>query len=486
MKIMTYSQIKSAENAAVKSGDETYVSLMEKAGNSAANEILKRYNINNKRINIICGSGNNGGDGLVIAAALKAAGGFVSLIMPFGMPSTSTAEHFHDNISGIDVLEDIDPTADIFIDALFGIGLNRPIEGKAAMIINDINNINAGKIAIDIPSGVYADGGCGDVVFCADLTITFIGLKISQVLPDTSSFCGEVTLCDLGLNPKEYAYTTIDKPILRYRDKNAHKGTFGTAFMICGSYGMCGAEILAAKSAIRSGVGIVKAVVCDKNYTAFAASVPEAVTIPVPTAENGAPIIYDKTLLSGLSSSDACLVGCGLGRSDETIKILKRILEISEIPTIIDADGINSLSQDINILSKTKAPLILTPHPAEMARLCDTTTADIEHNRIRYAKNFAMEYGCVLVLKGANTIVAAPDGKLFFNTTGNPGMATAGSGDVLAGIITAFLAMGYAPLQAAKYGVYLHGEAGDKAARNLGERYMSSTDIIEGLRESYI
>lgn len=484
MKIMTYSQIKSAENYAVHSCGETFATLMEKAGNSAADEIIKRYNVNGKTVNIVVGSGNNGGDGLVIAAALVSVGAEVIITAPFGIPGTETASHFSSITDSVTVKESVEETADIYIDALFGIGLNRPIVGAAEEIINELNRCKGVKIAVDIPSGIYADGGRADTVFRADLTITFIGLKISQVLPLTSSFCGETVLYDLGITPREYSYLSIEESSSLKRDKNAHKGTFGTAFLICGSYGMCGAQILSAKAALRSGAGIVKAVVCDKNYTAFTISVPEAVTIPVQTAENGAPVVYEKTLFSGLSSSSACLVGCGLGRTDEAAKLVRRTLEISEIPTVIDADGINGLLSDINILRRTKAPVILTPHPAEMARLCDTTTSDIERNRIRYAKSFATEYGCTLVLKGANTIVATNKGELFFNTTGNPGMATAGSGDVLAGIITAYLAAGQTPIEAAKRGVYMHGKAGDKARDILGEEYMSATDIIKGLKEN--
>ncbi|MBR3144669.1 MAG: NAD(P)H-hydrate dehydratase [Clostridia bacterium] len=483
MKVLTYKEIKSAEIASVNSQKDTFTGLMEKAGNAAAKEILNRYDVKAKKVNILIGGGNNGGDGLVIAEILNNAGAEVCVTAPFGLPDTETASAFQNCVSDLFVSDEIVYDADFYIDALFGIGLNRPLEKDISDLIDSVNNIDAVKIAIDIPSGLYADGGCNEVAFCADLTITFIGYKISMLLPDTSSFCGEIVLFDFGIIPRDYSYSIIEKKPLIKRDKNSHKGTFGTVFALCGSYGMCGASVLSAKAAVRSGAGIVKAVIPDKNYTAFTISVPEAVTIPVETAQNGAMIVYDKVLLSGLSSSKSCLIGPGIGTTDEAAKLLSRLLIISEIPTIIDADGINALAKDINILYKTKAPVIITPHPAEMARLCETTVSDIEQNRIRYAKFFAKEYNVIVVLKGANTIVSLPNGELFFNITGNPGMATAGSGDVLSGIIAAYLSMGYSPVDAVKMGVYNHGEAGDIAAKKCGENYMSATDIIKGLKD---
>ncbi len=482
MKILSFAQLKTAEQSAAENG-RSFPELMNTAGNAAARLIAQKYDILGKKINVVCGSGNNGGDGLVAAKALKNMGADVILTAPLGLPSTITASEFLYIAQTLPFSAAPIEDADITIDALFGIGLNRPLCDAAAKTVIQMNAARGIKAALDIPSGVYCDGGVSDIAFKADFTVTFIAHKVSEMLPYSSSYYGDTVLCDLGIIPEEYSFLTIEKPLSVKRDKNAHKGTFGTAFLICGSYGMCGAEILAAKSALKSGVGIVKAVVCDMNYSAFTASLPEAVTIPVETSSGGTPVVYDKTLLSGLSSSRACLIGCGLGKTDEAVKLVKRTLEISEIPTVIDADGINAAAKDINIIRRTKAPLIFTPHPAEMARLLSTTVDDIEHNRIRYAKTFAEEMNCVLVLKGANTIVAAPDGSVYFNTTGNPGMATAGSGDVLSGIITARLAMGYSPLKAALDGVYIHGAAGDAAAKACGQTYMTASDIITGLKE---
>ena len=251
--------------------------------------------------------------------------------------------------------------------------------------------------------------------------------------------------------------------------------------MFCGSYGMAGAAILAAKAALRSGAGILKAVLCDGIYAPFTASVPEAVCVPLKQTDKGTlppdGIDYEK-ILSGCS---AVLAGCGLGNNADTAEIVKALCENSEIPIVIDADGINALCGSIDIIKKRKAPVILTPHPGEMARLCSLTVADIEADRVGAARKFAAEYGCVLVLKGANTVIATPKGEIFFNLTGNPGMATGGSGDLLSGIIVSLLAQGFPADEAAKAGVYLHGEAGDKAAAKRGERAMLPSDMIKEL-----
>ncbi len=482
MKVLLSSQIKSAEDNAVKNGIFSYAQLMKAAGDSATREILNRYSIIGKKVCIVCGNGNNGGDGLVIAANLKSRGADVCLLTPLGFPSTDTALFFKDDVKDIKIIDDFTPNFDIVIDALFGIGLNRFLSEKIAELIEKINAYNCTKIAVDVPSGLFCDGGEVLTAFKADLTLSFTSYKLCQLLPQTSKYCGETVVLDIGLSVADYAYLTIDRPQKVDRPKNSHKGTFGTAALFCGSYGMCGAEILAARAALRSGVGIVKALVCDKNYSAFTSSVPEAVTIPVATTQDGVPEVYDRTILSTLSSSDALLIGCGLGRSFDAKKLVIRTLEKTQIPVVIDADGINALQGGIDIIRKINAPTILTPHPAEMARLCDTTTDAIESNRVKFAKKFSVENNCYLVLKGTNTIVATPNGRIFFNTTGNDGLATGGSGDVLSGMIVSRLAQGYDPLTAILNSVWLHGAVADMLAQNMPTRAILPTDIIEGIK----
>ncbi len=482
MKVLTAEQIKKAEDNAVNSGIFSYAQLMKNAGDIAAKEIINRYSVIGKKILIICGNGNNGGDGLVIAANLKKSGADVCLFAPIGFPITDTALNFVNEVKDIKTIEEFDGKFDIIIDALFGIGLNRFLSKEISNIIEKINEYDCTKIAIDLPSGVFCDCGEVSIAFRADLTLTFSSYKLCQLLPQTSEYCGETVVLDIGLPFDDYAYLTIEKPNKIKRCKNSHKGTFGTALLFCGSYGMCGAQILSARAALRSGVGIVKALVCDKNYSPFMAAVPEAVTIPVATLPNGAPDVRDAIIISALSNSNALLIGCGLGRSFESKNLVLRTIEKSNIPTVIDADGINAICDSINIIRKINAPVILTPHPAEMARLCNTTTEDIQKNRVKFSKKFAVENNVFLVLKGENTIVATPNGEIFFNTTGNNGLATGGSGDVLSGMIVSRLAQGYNPLTAVLNSVWLHGAIADSLAKSMSMRAMLPTDIIEGLK----
>lgn len=482
MKVLTANQIKKAEDSAVLRGIFSYAQLMRKAGDAATKEIISRYNVVGKKICVLCGSGNNGGDGLVIAANFKNRGADVKLLTPIGFPCTDTALEFKNSVKDIKIIEEFEGDFDIVIDALFGIGLNRFLSENLANLINKINEYDCVKIAIDVPSGVFCDGGEAVNAFRADLTLTFSCYKLCQLLPQTSDFCGETKVLDIGLPLEEYSYQTIEKPLTVARSKNSHKGTFGTALLMCGSYGMCGAQILSARAALRSGVGIVKAVVCDKNYSAFTSSVPEAVTIPVATFPNVPINVFNTMIRPNIWNSNALLIGCGLGRNDATKDLVINTLNCVNIPIVIDADGINALVGGINIIRKNNTPIILTPHPAEMARLCNTTIDLIEGNRVKYAKNFAVENNVYLVLKGANTIVATPNGELYFNTTGNDGLATGGSGDVLAGMIVSRLAQGYDPLIAILNSVWLHGAVADKLAETTPTRAILPSDIIEGLK----
>lgn len=482
MLVLTAAQIKKAEDNAVVNGIFSYAQMMKNAGEAATKEIVSRYNVRGKNICVICGNGNNGGDGLVIASNLKSYGANVSLLIPLGFPVTDTALNFKSCTQNIKIIQDFSEEYDIIIDALFGIGFNRQPSDDIRELIEKINRYDCIKISIDIPSGLFCDGDEVQTAFVADLTLSFSCYKICQLLPKTSGFCGETVVLDIGIPIDEYSYQTIDKPSQIKRPRNAHKGTFGTALLVCGSYGMCGAEILAARAALRSGVGIVKAIVCDKNYRAFTSAVPEAVCVPVVTLESGTLDAHDATIFSSITNCDALLIGCGLGRGDNVKKIVFQVLNQSSIPTVIDADGINAISDDISIISKSNAPLILTPHPGEMARLCNTTIDDIESNRIEFAKRFAVENNVYLVLKGSNTIIATPDGRIFFNTTGNDGLATGGSGDVLSGMIVSRLAQGYDPLTATLNSVWIHGAAADKLSKTMSTRAIIPSDIIEELK----
>ncbi len=273
----------------------------------------------------------------------------------------------------------------------------------------------------------------------------------------------------------------ITEPLFKKRDPNSHKGTYGTALLFCGSYGMAGAAMLSAKAALRSGLGIAKCVLPKSIYAPFTCFLPEAVCVPLEETENGTLKFSDIDFKLLLTSSDAVLFGCGSGTDKDNEKILEYLLLKNSKPVVLDADGINTLSHSIELLKKSKAPIVLTPHPGEMARLLRTDVNSIEQNREQFSREFATKYGCTLVLKGHETLVAEAGGKLWINKIGNAGMATGGSGDVLAGILVSLCAQGIPPKVAARYAVYLHAKAGDKAAEKRSQHSLIPTDIIEEL-----
>lgn len=481
MKILNRSMIRSLEKNAAESGIFSYEEMMENAGCTAFGILADNYDFEGKKVLVALGNGNNGGDGAVIAEKLSKICE-TEIYRPFGNFNSYPAKNFEKSISDIKKTETLSDKYDYVIDALFGIGLNRPLDLKTQEVIKKLNDLSGIKISVDIPSGIDCDAEAGQTnAFKADFTVTFIALKPCFVLPPFNEYSALTKVADIGIKPTDYLYKTTHA-VYKKRPKNAHKGTFGTALTFCGSYGMCGASVLSAKSALRSGVGILKAAVCDKNYSAFTACVPEAVVSLFKTDSDGFADIPEERTVSLLNSADAVLFGCGTGRSDKAVKALKAIIKNSEIPMVLDADGINILSQDINIIRERKAPLIISPHPKEMSRLTGLSVLEIENNRIKAAADFAENYKVTVILKGANTVVACRDGEIFINTTGNSGMASGGSGDVLSGIIVSLLAQGYSEKDAAVTAVYIHGLAGDFAAKRLTKRSMIASDIIEELK----
>lgn len=482
MPVLTKELIKKSEEAAVNSGSFTYYELMQNAGKAAGKAILEHYPISGRRVAVLCGSGNNGGDGCVVAKYLYEHGTDVTVITPFGMPQTENASRCYSELGNINKTCLFTKDFDIIVDALFGIGFNREPEQHVKELFRMINESGAVKISVDIPSGVETDTGkvFGEAII-ADLTLTFIALKPCFVLPQGSDHCGKVEVLDIGVKPIDYSYGIIEKPVFEKRRHNSHKGTYGTALLICGSYGMAGAAMLAAKATLRSGAGLAKCVIPQSIYAPFTAFIPEAVCLPLKESKNGVLKFNQTALTKQIDSADAILCGCGLGKGRDITKTLKFLIENSAKPLIIDADGINSITDCIEILKNSKAQIILTPHPGEMARLCKKSVAEIESDRVYYAKTFATENNCTLVLKGSNTIVAEKDGSISFSINGNPGMATGGSGDVLSGIMVSLAAQGLPAETAAKYAVYLHAAAGDKAAAEKGQHALLPSDIIEKL-----
>ena len=373
----------------------------------------------------------------------------------------------------------------VIVDAIFGIGCNRDITGIAAEVIDSINETNAQVIAVDVPSGISSDTGkvCG-VAVKAHATVTFFTEKLGMLLYPGREFCGNIHVADLGIPFEEcpeckiITYTEKDLEKLPKRGGNAHKGTFGKVLVIAGSPKISGAVYLSAAGAYRMGAGLVKIFTPKENQLAMQILLPEAL---LEIYDRNRPSI--KQLKESMEWADVIVIGPGLGTDKAADKILKYVISKSSVPLVIDADGINVLAKSKTYLLEKHAPIILTPHIQEMARLTEKTKETIMKNPMEEAKSFTEEYDVTLVLKDARTIVTKNQELLYVNTSGNSGMATGGSGDVLAGIIGGLIAQKMDVFEAAKLGVYLHGSAGDAAARVKGSYSMLATDILDGIAE---
>ncbi|MBQ5911425.1 MAG: NAD(P)H-hydrate dehydratase [Clostridia bacterium] len=479
-----------AEGLANSSGT-SFFALMQNAGAAAADYIIKDNNVSGKKVLIICGKGNNGGDGFVMASHILAAGAKVFVTLPLGDPATDISKKaFSQMDKKVAVLATDEAVAeinsfDVIIDAVFGTGFGG--EAPSGKVQDIFTAAKKSNYAVDIPSGLECDNGKGYAsALKTDCTLTFAAKKLCHVLPKSADVCGNVVCLDIGISEEQLVSAGAkikenERPIFEKRPKTCHKNTFGTALTVTGSYGMSGAAILSAKAALRTGVGLLKVACIEENYTALAVSVPEAILLPLKSGGKTYRYRDIDRLTDALKSASALLIGCGLSVNEDTKKIIATLLEKSDVPVVLDADGINAASLDIQLLKNVKAPVIITPHPAEMARLIKTDTATVEANRFKVACDFSREYGVYTVLKGANTIIASPSGRLTVGTNGNPGLASAGSGDVLSGILTALLAMGLKPYEAATSAVWLHAAAGDKAKELLGERAMLPSDVIGSL-----
>lgn len=496
MKILTSSQTKKAEQIAFNMGISGE-RLMENAGSAAARVIKQNYPVDDRKVVVVVGQGNNGGDGYVVARKLKEYGSKVAVIMAMGIAMTKDSAVMQKKAAdaGISVINYYDNTdlsvnlidsADIVVDAIFGIGFHGAPDREISDIIEKINRTNAKKVALDIPSGVIADTGeVLGVAVNADLTISFIGYKPCHFAYPAIDFCGKSISVSIGIDENNitdfYAESIDEKTALSFLKKiphNAHKGTKGTTLIIGGSFGMAGAPMLSAKAAMRSGAGIVKVCTTKETYFAAAPMLPEAVFLPQ-EGKNG--FLSAEDIKADLFKNvNSLLIGPGMGINDSVVSAVARAAALAKIPTVIDADGLNAIAAEPEILN-AEYLVAVTPHPGEMARLKGKSVSEIQKNRISVALEFAKEHGVITVLKGSYTVIAVPSGKVYINTTGNEGMATAGSGDMLAGMIAAFLANGTDPEKAVVAAVCLHGAAGDRAKEKLGVRGILTSDMIEQL-----
>jgi len=478
--------------------------LMESAGRGAFEYIMESMPDLSSAV-IFCGKGNNGGDGLVIARHLKdhAVDALVILLAKMkdlkGDAKTNLDRFLKIGgqlieVPGEEELERelIPRGAELIVDAIFGTGLESEVRGlprRAIELINDFSGqTGTFVLAVDVPSGINASNGqlMGAAVI-ADATATFGLPKIGHYCYPGASHTGEIRVIDIGI-PESLAEQvktwTIDPAgalrMIKPRPPESHKGDNGHTLILAGSPGKTGAAVMAGESALRAGAGLVTLGVPASLHDIFEIKTMEVMTEPVPDAETRS---FDERsvprALELLAGKDVIAIGPGIGRGKGVDEFFKKILLAATVPVVIDADGLNSLAGQMDLLKKVRAPVILTPHPGEMSRLAGMEVSEIQRDRVAAARSFAREWKVILVLKGARTVAAGPEGEAFINLSGNPGMASAGMGDALTGIIAGLLSQGYEPLPAAALGAFIHGKAGDLAYAEAGGIGIIATDLIK-------
>jgi hydroxyethylthiazole kinase-like uncharacterized protein yjeF len=498
IKIFSSEQVRKADRYTILNEPVSSTDLMERAAGACVEWLTDYQDLSDKKVVIFCGPGNNGGDGLVIARKLHELKVQVTVCIP--EETGKFSEDFAINLqrakdSGVTILKnnffDFDTleTNSLIIDALFGSGLSKPLDGKYKELVGAINKSKCITIAIDIPSGLFADKQVDltkDAIIKADYTLSFQFPKLSFLFPENEYFIGDWQVLPIGLHAgfinsepcRNYQVEFADaKTILKPRARFSHKGTFGHALLIGGSKGKIGASVLMSKSCLHSGAGLVTAHLPNCGYTVIQTAVPE-VMVSVDEDEN------ECTLLPKLPPYSAIAAGPGLGIGKSSAAMLKHLIQEATMPLLLDADALNILSENRTWLAFLPKGTVLTPHPGEFARLAGKTSNSFD--RLELLRELCIKFSLNIVLKGAYTVVCSPLGNCYFNPTGNPGMATGGSGDVLTGLITGLLAQGYNPTEACILGVYLHGRAGDFAAVDKGYEALIAGDIVENLGKAFV
>jgi len=507
MKILKAQEMKDIDRRATSEYDIPSILLMENAGIKTVEvikDILKTPR--DKKVIILAGKGNNGGDGLVAARHLLNWGASVETFLTadtLNMTDNSSVNYqilgkMSKKIFTLNREEDLDRlnlsllNSDLIVDALYGIGFKGSFDDFETKIIKMVNRSRSPVVAVDIPSGVDADTGRvhGEVIK-ASYTVTFALPKIGLIIEPGRDFVGKLKVADITIpsflltdSKLKTNLITEDfiKPLIRTRPAESHKGTYGHALVIGGSVGLTGAVIMASNAALRCGAGLVTAGIPGSLLPVVEGGLFEVMTTPLAETNQGAIGLEALPAIENLLGTvSVCAIGPGMSGASEGNAVVRFVLERSGIPVVIDADGLNALKGDAAILKDRQIPVVLTPHPGEMARLTGKSIEEIQSDRIGIARDFAEQWEVTLVLKGNKTVIANPLGDIYVNTTGNPGMATAGSGDVLCGIITGLISQGLKPQDAAVAGVYLHGMAGDYAAQRKGQRGLVAGDLINSL-----
>lgn len=496
-KIFQGTEIKKLDAYTIENEPIASIELMERAARTLATAIESRWDESHP-VKVFAGPGNNGGDALAVARILSGKGYQVEAVLfntagKLSEDCRANAEQLKETpVTFTEVTTQFDPPAltenDLVLDGLFGSGLNKPLSGGFAAVVRYINASPSDVVAIDIPSGLMCEDNTYTTkshIIRADLTLSLQLPKLAFLFAENAEFVGEWKLLDIQLKkegiemlPADYALTeqTDIVRLIRPRKKFAHKGDFGHGLLIAGSYGMAGAAVLSAKACLRSGIGLLTVHTASRNNDIVQTSVPEAMM----QAD-----LYEYLFATPVDTDNyqAVAIGPGIGREQDTANALAEQLKLCTSPIVLDADALNILSENREWLAYIPKHSILTPHPKELDRLTGLSQNSFE--RLNKTRDLAATLQCFIILKGAYTAVVTPEGKCFFNPTGNPGMATGGSGDVLTGILLSLLSQGYKPEEACKLGVYVHGLAGDMAAKEKGETGMLAGDIIDSLSAAW-
>lgn len=497
MKIATREAIKEIDRMAVEKYGIPELVLMENAGRAVANVVQREFP-DRGSIAVFCGGGNNGGDGFVAARHLISAGKKVTTYLLKNKNEYSGSARINlDSLSKIS--KDVKrlrsnfsnyQKSELVVDSIFGTGLKREIKGPYRKIIETINSLETPKVAVDLPSGIDADKGIPlGAAVTADVTVTFVCPKLGISTYPGLDHCGKIYVAGIS-TPKAVEdkisceLITFEKcrSVIRKRPADTHKGSYGHTLIIAGSSGKTGAAALCAHASVRSGSGLVTVGVPGS----IAGSVDEKLTeaMSVSFKDEGRGFFSESSLkqaTSALSSKTSLAVGPGMSVNQDTEKFLLKILKESHVPVVADADAVNIIAENKNLLKKLKVPVVLTPHPGEMARLVGKAPGEIQLSRAEHAEKFAVSHGCYVVLKGARSVVAAPDGRVFINPTGNPGMSSGGMGDVLTGVISGLISQKYSPLQACVLGTFVHGLSGDIASKEKGPSGITATDVADSV-----
>ncbi|MFW6278962.1 MAG: NAD(P)H-hydrate dehydratase [Bacillota bacterium] len=504
MVILTPEQMQKMDKLTIDSGFPEIL-LMEEAGRSTAEFILSKTDFSCQAV-IFCGTGNNGGDGLVVARFLDMNNVDVQVIIsgdPEKFSEVSYKNYEACRLRQIEVRQfaelsqkekiDLVTENDIIVDALLGTGIQGQVRGQIAKIIALIKEykLKTTKVfSVDIPSGI--SGKTGQIMgqaLCADYTVVMAFLKTGLVLYPGRKYAGETKIVDIGIPDQvkeeaehNYYYLNNEKAarMLPSRPENGHKGTFGKLAVVGGTLGMSGAPYLAGRAALKMGAGLVKVAVPDNIQPIVASYAPEIMTVALSSNDRGIKIEALSQIKKLAKESDVLALGPGLGQGPDKTEIINSLLQEVEVPLVLDADALNVLAPK-KVLKQRRAGTVLTPHPGEMARLMEKEISTIQKNRLQYTQEFAVKYGIYLVLKGATTTIGLPNGDVYFNLTGNQGLATGGSGDVLTGIIASLIAQGLDLSQAVVLGPYIHGRAGDLGAKQKTARGLTAGDLTEYL-----